>query len=126
VQWALDVQSLQQTTGSKRWRGENPPSGAMINYLLGPGVTGDATITVTDLAGRTVRGLTGSNKAGLNRVRWDLRGDPPPRPATAPAGPPQPGPVVEPGTYLVKLAIAGKELVKPLIVEEDVWGRQEK
>jgi photosystem II stability/assembly factor-like uncharacterized protein len=122
TQWAQDIQRLQQTTGSKRWRGENPPSGAMINYLIGAGVSGDAKITVTDLTGKTVRSLTGTNKTGLNRVRWDLRSDSPPRPATAPAGAPsQPGPLVEPGTYLVKLAIAGKEPVRPVIVEQDTW-----
>ena len=85
-------------------------------------MSGDAKITITDLAGKTVRSLIGTNKTGMNRVRWDLHGDSPLRPATAPAGAPTPpGPIVQPGTYLVKLAIGGKELVKPVIVEADAF-----
>ncbi len=85
------------------------------------------TITITDLNGKVVRNLTGPGKAGLNRARWDLRADAPPRPAGLPPGAPPPqGPLVEPGTYLVKLAVGGKECVKPVIVEADIWLRQER
>lgn len=51
--------------------------------------------------------------------------NPPPRPPDAPplppGTPPPPGPLVQPRTYLVELAAAGRELVKPVIVEADRW-----
>jgi len=125
--WVQDVQLGQVTSGSKRWRGENPPAGAMIAYHLGANASGDMKITITDLGGKTMRSMTGTNKTGMNRVRWDLRGDPQPRPAGSPQGlPPLPAQPVAPGTYLVKLAIAGKELVKAIVVEADTGMRQDR
>jgi len=127
TQWVQDVQLGQVTSGSKRWRGENPPAGAMIAYHLGANASGDMKITITDLGGKTMRSMTGTNKTGMNRVRWDLRGDPQPRPAGSPQGlPPLPAQPVAPGTYLVKLAIAGKELVKAIVVEADTGMRQDR
>jgi hypothetical protein len=130
TQWVQDVQLGQVTSGTKKWRGENPPPGSAITYYLGAAATGGVKITITDVDGKAVRTLTGPGRTGLNRARWDLRGEPPPRREGAP--PPQPGaqppqgPPVAPGTYLVKLANAGKELVKPVIVEADIWLRQER
>jgi hypothetical protein len=70
--------------------------------------------------------MTGTKEAGLNRVQWNLRGNPPPRPANppqgaggGPGGQAPLGPLVEPGTYLVKVTIGGKELARPIVVERD-------
>ena len=93
-----------------------------------------------DISGKVVRNLKGTKEAGLNRVQWDLRADPPPRPAGPPQGPPGGaagggvgeggrfgsflGAPVEPGVYLVKLSAGGKELTTRVRVEEDVWKNQ--
>jgi len=55
--------------------GEDPAYGASINYWLGNGVSGPVSIRILDGDGNVVRVLSGSTKAGLNRVMWDLRGE---------------------------------------------------
>jgi hypothetical protein len=91
-------------------------------------------ITIVDASGRKVRSLRGTNKAGVNRVYWDLRHEPtfPVRLRTTPAGNPhvseekrfrgqehrgvfyygigetRRGPLVAPGTYSVQLSVDGK------------------
>ena len=37
-------------------------------------------LTISDYTGKVVRNIAGTNEVGLNRVQWNLRGDPPPRP----------------------------------------------
>jgi photosystem II stability/assembly factor-like uncharacterized protein len=55
----------------------NPPSGAVITYVL-PGATPDGVpITVTDASGKTIRTFRGPGLAGLNRACWDLHQAPP-------------------------------------------------
>lgn len=67
-------------------------------------------ITVTDASGRVVRRLSGSTKAGMSRVTWDLK-DPAvvlPPPASAvennPFYEPPVGPLVMPGRYSVSVS----------------------
>jgi photosystem II stability/assembly factor-like uncharacterized protein len=102
-------------------------------------------ITILDSSGRKIRTLPGTNAKGLNRVTWDLRYEPtqPVRIRTTPEGNPhvweekrfrgkdnrgvfyygidaiRSGPLVAPGTYTVKLAAAGKELTRELVVKKD-------
>ena len=72
-----------------------------------------------------MRNLDGTKDAGLNRVQWDLRGDAPARP-NLPAGVPgqfrrfaRQGPPVQPGTYLVKLSVGGKDYTTTVVVDAD-------
>jgi hypothetical protein len=91
-------------------------------------------IAISDASGRMIRSLRGTNRAGLNRVYWDLRYEPtvPVRLRTTPAGNPhvweekrfrgqehrgvfyygitetRRGPLVAPGTYTVTLKVDGK------------------
>jgi len=138
--------------------GRNPLPGASINYWLKtPVKTQEAPegeepskegasafeekrkpveIQIFDPAGEKVRRLTGTNKAGINRVVWDLRYEPTVevRLRTTPPGNPhvweekrfrgkdhrgvfyygiretKKGPFVPPGIYSVKLTLDGKEL----------------
>ncbi|HZO08587.1 MAG TPA: hypothetical protein VFC77_04355, partial [Myxococcota bacterium] len=65
--------------GERHFRGPNPASGAPLWYWLG----GDAAdgpkpvIEVLDAKGKVVRTLEAEGGAGLHRVIWDLRFDPP-------------------------------------------------
>ena len=61
----------------------NPPSGAVLTYLLPNAAPGGVTISISDAAGKTIRTLRGPAQAGLNRACWDLR-DAPPIPDRAP------------------------------------------
>jgi hypothetical protein len=119
--------------------GENPEYGASINYYLKTAASGPVTLTILDSRGEVVRTLTGAGRAGLNRVYWDLRGEPsdPIRMRTSPLSPAphvRLGPegwrppagggatitiLQPPGTYTVKLSAGGRELTQPLVVRKD-------
>ena len=181
VQLLNDVTLSRAAGGQKNFKGENPQPGTAISYYLTTPPTSDVKITISDITGKVVRNLTAKKEAGLNRVQWNLRGDPPPRPAgprgpggggaagagapgnlppTAgqpPAGPPnagQPaagqtpgqatgqaagqggggggggfggrggfnaGPPLDPGVYLIKVTVDGKEITTKVVVEADTW-----
>jgi photosystem II stability/assembly factor-like uncharacterized protein len=119
--------------------GENPEYGASINYYLKAASSGPVRLTILNAKGEIVRTLTGTGRAGLNRVTWDLRGEPSNeiRMRTSPLAPaPQvrlnaegwrpPGGggasitiLQPPGTYTVKLSAGGRELSQPLVVRKD-------
>ncbi len=117
--------------------GENPPYGAAINYWLKSPPAGDVRIQILDAKQQVVRTLTGTRRAGINRVYWDLRSESsrPIRLRTSPEYAPEitvgpegwrPAPeggtmsiLMPPGTYTVKLIAAGRELTQPLTVRKD-------
>ncbi len=116
--------------------GQNPAYGATVDYWLRAEQESAPRLEILDAAGKVVRTLTGTKRAGLNRVMWDLRNEPTPEvrlfmsPLNAPelrAGPEgRPAPDVErmsvlmpPGTYTVKLTVAGQEQSQPLTVRKD-------
>ena len=55
--------------------GQNPPTGAGINYWLKAAPQAAPTLTISDSSGKTVRTLTGTRQVGLNRVYWDLNNE---------------------------------------------------
>jgi photosystem II stability/assembly factor-like uncharacterized protein len=121
--------------GHKVFNGPNPPDGSAIQYWLkdAAGEKDTMTITITDAKGEKVRDIVGTKTAGLNRVMWDLRHQPPPAPEGGAGfggggggggggfggGGPR-GPLVPPGQYNVKVT-AGTHTSEslPITVEED-------
>ncbi|MCA1817663.1 MAG: hypothetical protein LC746_14950 [Acidobacteria bacterium] len=141
VQWYNDPRYSRAATGAKLFRGVNPAQGTAISYYLKSAPAGDVRITISDYSGRVVRNLVGTKDVGVNRVQWNLRGNPPPRPANLPGGFGggggggggqgggggggfgglfNVGPPVEPGTYLVKLSVGGKDYTTRVVVEPDL------
>ncbi len=116
--------------------GTNPPYGADINYWLGA-AGGTASVAILDAAGKTVRTIQGTTRAGLNRVYWDLSNEPSKtaRMRTKPlydaeftmdADGTRPAPgfgtlsvLMPPGRYTVRLTAAGKTMTQPLEVLKD-------
>jgi hypothetical protein len=116
---------------SGNWTAPNPPYGAVFTYNLKQPLTGDAklVLTIADDTGKQVRRLELANEAGMKRVAWNLRADPPP-PGQQPqsgrgqfggggggfggrGGTPQ-GPPVGPGRYTATLGKLTGTTVTPL------------
>jgi hypothetical protein len=119
------------STGDGRFFGANPPSGAIIHYYLKtrPGEDEQVRIAVQDKAGKTVRTITnGTREAGVNRVAWDTRMDPPVPPAPPGTGGGAGGggfgmlgggARVDPGEYTVKVTVGTREATTTVTVQED-------
>jgi photosystem II stability/assembly factor-like uncharacterized protein len=115
------------------WSAANPPFGAVFTYHVRDAVPADQqlVLTITDEGGRPVRRLDLEGGAGLRRVAWNLRGDPPAqtdqgRGAAGRGGAPaaqQPGrggrgaaqaPLVQPGRYRATLGKRSGDIVTPI------------
>jgi photosystem II stability/assembly factor-like uncharacterized protein len=128
TQWRQDVTLTRSIGGAKHFAGENPREGVAISYYLKTAASGDVTLTIADYSGRAVRTIDGPKAAGLNRIQWDFRGNPP----TAAAGAQQRGgggrgglggPMFEPGSYLLKLTAGGKDYTTRIVIEADEFGQ---
>jgi photosystem II stability/assembly factor-like uncharacterized protein len=131
--WLNDARLSRAATGAKVFRGSNPPAGAAISYYLKSAPSGDVKITISDYTGKVVRHINGTKDIGINRVQWNLRGDPPPRPANLPPGFGGGGGgggggfggifniglPLEPGVYVVKVSVGGKEYTTKVVIEAD-------
>ena len=128
------VQRPYYDIGKNAFVAENKPYGATISYYLAPtpkpahGAHAKEKIELEILHGATViRRLHATDKAGINRVTWDLTTDPPG--GTAAKQDPRPyyvfyslrvtGPQVLPGTYTVRLIARGATLDAPVRVRLD-------
>jgi len=127
--FVTDITRANGLGGDKHFRGQNPQGGVAISYYLKDAVSGDVKIAISDNNGRVVRELDGTKEAGLNRVQWNLaptqvqgrgaqfgrggRGGGRGIPFITPNA-------VAPGTYFVKLTVAGKELMTSVQVQPDV------
>jgi photosystem II stability/assembly factor-like uncharacterized protein len=112
-------------TGHKWFAAPNPPYGAVINYYVKDKPKDDVKATITDKGGAVVRDLKGPKEAGLNRIVWDLRLNPPAPPPEGQAGggggffgAPR-GPRVQPGTYAIKIVVGDKTATGNVTVQED-------
>jgi hypothetical protein len=120
-------------------------SRALINYSLKADARGPVQLQVMDADGKVVRDLRSTARAGLNRVSWDLRYEPPhliamrttppenphiweeprfrgqdTRPVTHwGLEPAQVGPIVVPGKYTVKLTVDGQSSTQPIEILKD-------
>jgi photosystem II stability/assembly factor-like uncharacterized protein len=62
-------------SGQAIFRAKNPPMGAVLNYWLKEDSEDTASLSIADPSGFVIRKLEGTNRAGLNRVVWDLQAD---------------------------------------------------
>jgi len=65
--------------GQSTYVGGNPPKSALIYYLAADPAP-EATMTIAEPGGATVRTMKVSVTPGMHRVEWDLRLEPPPQP----------------------------------------------
>ena len=121
----LAIYNPQAWYGAGQYFAPNPDFSAAIDYYLREASTDAVGVTIADTRGAIVRALQGTSRAGLNRVSWDMRMEPPaagaPRdtPAAGGFGAPPLGPLVLPGAYSVTVNAAGRSLKGELRVEGD-------
>jgi hypothetical protein len=77
VQWLNDPMTSRGVGGAKHFRGDSAPEGVSIGYYLKSAPQGEVKIAVTDMTGKVVRDLTATKNAGINRVQWNFRTNPP-------------------------------------------------
>jgi len=96
--------------GDKVFVAENKPYGALISYYLAetPGHDEKVKLEILASTGKPIRALKGTIHAGINRVVWDLREDPPVY-----------GPHVLPGDYTVRLSALGQIIAQSFNVRLD-------
>ena len=134
--------SSQYTMFDDQTDGDDPPYGASINYWIGADGEGPAEIEISDARGEVVRTLEGTTDHGVNRVWWDLAGEPSsmPRLRTKPlfaediqlgeertrpftggglGGGTGPSILLAPGTYTVTLNVNGETFTESLEVRKD-------
>jgi photosystem II stability/assembly factor-like uncharacterized protein len=134
TRWDEDIMLARGLGGAKHFRAQNPPGGSAISYYLKSAASGDVKITISDVRGTVVREMDGTKDAGINRVQWDLGPNPPQGGegrggrgggggggGRGGRGGPQfiSGNAVQPGTYVVKVSVGGRDLMKTVLVEPD-------
>ena len=134
TQWLNDVRLNRYSGGAKLYRGNNPQPGTAISYYLKAAPSTEVKITISDYTGKVIRNIVGTKEIGINRVQWNLRGDPPPRPANLPPGFGggggggggggfggffNIGPAIDPGIYYLKLSVNGKDYTTKVVIETD-------
>jgi photosystem II stability/assembly factor-like uncharacterized protein len=130
VLWQNDPRLSRSVTGNKNWRGDSAAPGTAISYYLGSVPSGEMTLTVENLAsGDVFRDLEPTTVRGLNRVQWDMRGNPPPRQEGQGGGFGggrfgNRGPLAEAGVYRVTLTVDGQDFTRLVKVVEDLWADQ--
>jgi len=136
LQWPGEVPRRQPV-------GENPPQGAVFDYFLKDKPKDAVTLEIFDSQGKLVRKYVSKQEkkteeqppewpdqtkppelipaeAGMNRFAWDQHfQDPVQVPGAFYAGNPPQGPRALPGTYQVKLTVAGKSTTQPLEIKLD-------
>lgn len=134
--------SYPDEVNTRRPVGENPPAGALIDYVLKNKPDGEVTVDILDAGGKLMRHLSSTKTmkevqppewpdrivpndlipaaAGMNRLVWDLRmSDPEQIPGAFYSGATPRGPRVPPGQYTVRLTVGGKNVEQPLKVAAD-------
>jgi photosystem II stability/assembly factor-like uncharacterized protein len=126
IRWKNDIRLSRSVTGADNFRGRTAPDDLAISYWLKAPTASDVRITITSLEnGQVFRSLSGTRDPGLNRVLWNLRGDP--RQAEASqqggggGGGQQQGPLAEPGPYRITLSVGGRDYVRTIMVQDDIW-----
>jgi photosystem II stability/assembly factor-like uncharacterized protein len=107
----LSIYTPQAWYGAGQYFAPNPEFGAAVEYYLRTGSTREVHVTVSDAHGTVIRTLRAPGRAGINRVSWDLRMEPPSTEGTREGpggfGAPVSGPLVLPGTYTVVVRVPG-------------------
>jgi photosystem II stability/assembly factor-like uncharacterized protein len=146
IAWQNDFRYDEYVGGYKQFEGENAPRGTAIQFYLKSAAQGDAKIAILDAAGTALCETRVTASAGIHRVQWSLAtplasaggrggraggGGAPAGAAPntscsggAAGGRGGGGGGAQPGNYIVKLTVGGKDYTKPVQVLEDKWAHE--
>jgi uncharacterized membrane protein YgcG len=145
--WIRDTTKASNVGGQKHFRGENPAPGTAISYYL-KSAPADLKLEISDYTGRVVRTIAAcagaatlncaTKNVGLNRVQWNLAGDPPAAAAGrggaggagggggggggAGGGGGRGGfggAALEPGAYLLKMTVGSTVMTTRIVIQAD-------
>jgi photosystem II stability/assembly factor-like uncharacterized protein len=102
------------------FKADNPPFGVIVQYHVREHTGGQASLTITDATGRTVRSMQGPAVPGINRVVWDMQPDKDPLwDFPTPSGQPR---LVRPGQYTIAVSLEGRtEKQTVTLTAEEGW-----
>jgi photosystem II stability/assembly factor-like uncharacterized protein len=109
------------TSAQGAWVAPNAPAIPPVYYYLKDRIaSGGVKLDIIDGEGKLVQSIPGTQRKGINKISWNLRGK---GPKTAAGTKPDYGsfvaPQVLPGSYTMKLKVADKEYIQPLVVQHD-------
>ena len=117
-----NVYSQIENMGQRTYKAENPAYGASINVYTSVKPNSPVEVNITNAEGLQVRTIIDSTfTAGINRIVWDLKTDPPLKLTNAATG----GwrgpfkPTVAAGTYTASITVDGKTITKEIVVKPD-------
>jgi len=114
ILWSSLVED--ETSGARRWYGQNPIVGTRITYRLASGVAEEAfSLTIVNEAGNEVAKLEAPRDAGVHRVEWNFRGGREGRGRRRGGG----GGPVAPGIYTAVLKVGDTVLKEQFEVHAD-------
>jgi len=105
--------------GDKLFIAPNPPFGAVIHYYLDEDHKNKITFEITNESNKKIRELKGPGKAGLHRITWDLKYEPPESAETRRSYFSLATPFVLPGEYNITLQTPEKEKTQTVKVSGD-------
>ena len=112
---------IQEFPGDGEFMGPNPPEAALLTYYLKKRhIFGDMHLEVYGPDGKKIRDLAAGKRKGINRVQMPIRLKPPRVPTSKTlsfAG--FFGPMLEPGTYTVKIIKKDKVLQGEFVIKDD-------
>lgn len=102
--------------GQRQFTAPNEPVGVKIYYYLKKALPEEALITISDPYGKKVRELKGKTDAGINKVIWDMRGEPEKKSDEEDSRSKR-GEWVPPGEYVVKIHVGEKTLSTQCLIK---------
>jgi len=112
---------FQEFPGDGEFAGANAPGGAFVNYFLKKRhIFGELKLDILDARGKLLKSLPASRNAGLNRAYWDMKLKAPRTAGSRGLGPMLlSGPMVDEGTYTVRLTRGGQVVTGQVVLAPD-------
>jgi photosystem II stability/assembly factor-like uncharacterized protein len=103
--------------GNRHLSTPNEPNAIVLNYYLKDKTQEKVKITITNPDGKVLSNIEGKTEAGINRVLWNMRIQPPGR-LESQTRRRWGGVLAEPGEYIVILEIGDKKLTRKAVIQK--------